>query len=106
MASPTSQLLIVESSVEKLIEEVEKRPALYKKSLKEYSDANVKKKLWEEVCEAVVLDWNRLSAEEKTNKGRNVKIKILQYSCEFLFIYVFTIITLCYIGTESRLREK
>lgn len=61
--------LIVESSIVKLIEEVEQRPALYKKSLKEYSDANVKKKLWLEVCEAVVVDWNQLSAEDKTNKG-------------------------------------
>ncbi|XP_057662534.1 uncharacterized protein LOC130902880 [Diorhabda carinulata] len=75
MASPKSQLLIIESSVENLIEEVEKRPALYKKSLKEYSDANMKKKLWEEVCEAVVVDWNSLSAEEKTNKGRDVQKK-------------------------------
>ena len=32
MASPKSQFLIVESSIEKLIEEVEKRPALNKKS--------------------------------------------------------------------------
>lgn len=61
--------LIVETSIVKLIEEVEQRPALYKKSLKEYSDANVKKKLWLEVCEAVVVDWNQLSAEDKTNKG-------------------------------------
>ncbi|XP_056641520.1 uncharacterized protein LOC130448258 [Diorhabda sublineata] len=75
MASPKSQLLIIESSVENLIEEVEKKPALYKKSLKEYSDANMKKKLWEEVCEAVVVDWNSLSAEEKTNKGRDVQKK-------------------------------
>jgi hypothetical protein len=36
--------------IEKLIEGVEKRPALYLKSLKEYSDTNHKKKLWEEGC--------------------------------------------------------
>lgn len=64
-----AQSLIVDTSIVKLIEEVEQRPAIYKKSLKEYSDANLKKKLWEEVCEAVVLGWNELNAEEKTNKG-------------------------------------
>jgi hypothetical protein len=34
-----------DQSTDKLIEEVEKRPALYLKSLKEYSDSNYKKKL-------------------------------------------------------------
>jgi hypothetical protein len=37
-----------DQSTEKLIEEVEKRPALYLKSHKEYSDTNHKKKLWED----------------------------------------------------------
>ncbi|XP_056645842.1 uncharacterized protein LOC130451065 [Diorhabda sublineata] len=106
MASPKSQLLIIESSVENLIEEVEKRPALYKKSLKEYSDANMKKKLWEEVCEAVVVDWNSLSAEEKTNKGRNVKIKILEYLCEFLFIYLFIYLQLLHFVILTRNRAS
>jgi hypothetical protein len=36
-------------SIEKLIEEVGKRSALYLESLKEYSDTNHKKKLWEEM---------------------------------------------------------
>ncbi|KAL4718720.1 hypothetical protein ACJJTC_017792 [Scirpophaga incertulas] len=75
MASPNSQSLISESSIVTLIEQVEKRPALYKKNLKEYSDVNVKKKLWEEVCEAVVPDWNELSAQEKTNQGRDIQKK-------------------------------
>ncbi|KAL4709974.1 hypothetical protein ACJJTC_003937 [Scirpophaga incertulas] len=34
---------------ELLIEEVEKRPALYDKKLKEYSDINVKRRLWSEI---------------------------------------------------------
>jgi hypothetical protein len=33
---------------EKLMCELEKRPALYKKKLKEYSDRNLKEKLWGE----------------------------------------------------------
>ena len=32
-----------------VIEEVEKRPALYDKKLKEYSDVNFKIKAWEEI---------------------------------------------------------
>jgi len=35
--------------VEKLISEVERRPPLYNKNLKEYSDRNLKDKLWYEV---------------------------------------------------------
>ncbi|CAH2100915.1 unnamed protein product [Euphydryas editha] len=50
--------------------EVEKRPALYKKRLKEYSDINQKKKLWEEVYEAVVPEWNQLNAEDKIRMGK------------------------------------
>jgi len=54
--------MLVETFIENLIGEIEKRPALYKKQLKEYSDINLKKKLWEEVCEAVIPDWNELGA--------------------------------------------
>ncbi|PZC77214.1 hypothetical protein B5X24_HaOG203621 [Helicoverpa armigera] len=60
MASPNSQSLISESSIVTLIEEVEKRPALYKKNLKEYSDINVKKRLWEEA------NPTKLSADKKS----------------------------------------
>jgi hypothetical protein len=42
---------------EKLIFELEKRPALYDKKLKEYSDRNVKEKLWGEVCANVISSW-------------------------------------------------
>jgi hypothetical protein len=44
---------------------MEKRPALYLKSMKEYSDTNHKKKLWEEVCTALIGNWNGLAPEEK-----------------------------------------
>jgi len=43
----------VVENVEKLILEVERRPPLYKKHSKEYSDKHLKDKLWSEVCEAV-----------------------------------------------------
>jgi hypothetical protein len=60
-----------DQSTEKLIEEVEKRPALYLKSLKEYSDTNHKKKnLWEERgCTALIENWNGLAPEEKKTEG-------------------------------------
>ena len=55
---------------ETLITEVEKRPPLYDFQLKEYSDKNIKEKLWREVCEAVVSDWNTLSPEDKKEKRK------------------------------------
>jgi len=64
--------MLVETSNENLIEEIEKRPALYKKQLKEYSDVNQKKKLWEEVCEIIIPDWNELSAQDKTKQGKHI----------------------------------
>ena len=45
---------------EKIISEVQKRPALYDKMTPEYSDKHCKQKLWTEVCDAVVLNWDRL----------------------------------------------
>jgi hypothetical protein len=37
--------LLSDQGIEKLIDETEKRPALYNKTLKEYLDNNLKKKL-------------------------------------------------------------
>jgi hypothetical protein len=56
-----------DQSTEKLIEEVAKRPALYLKSMKEYSDTNHKKK-WGEVCTALI----------KTGMARLLKRKKLK----------------------------
>ncbi|XP_054282081.1 transcription factor Adf-1-like [Macrosteles quadrilineatus] len=74
MASTTiSASVLRDDKVDKLIDEVEARPPLYKKSLKEYSDIILKKKLWEEVCEAVVDNWGTLQTKEKANEGTNIK---------------------------------
>ena len=54
--------------IEKLILEVERRPPLYNKQLKEYSDRNLKDKLWYEVYESVVTNWSELPAEQKSEK--------------------------------------
>jgi hypothetical protein len=78
--SDVTPSLLAEGLIITLIEEVEKRPALYKKHLKEYSDANMKKKLWEEVCEAIISNWNRLSVEDKTKQG------MYRYMCIFIYL--------------------
>lgn len=62
--------LLREDDVDKLIDEIEKRPPLYLKSLKEYADINLKKKLWDEVYSAVIENWNSLSPQEKNTQGK------------------------------------
>lgn len=56
----------ITDDTEEFINSVEKRPALYLRSLKEYSDTNLKKKLWEEVCMEVVSGWLECKAQTKT----------------------------------------
>jgi hypothetical protein len=70
--------LINDSLIETLIEEIEKRPALFKKNLKEYTDINLKKRLWEEVCETVVPEWSELDDEEKRKQGKYIFILCIQ----------------------------
>jgi hypothetical protein len=48
---------------------VEGKPSLYLKNLKEYSDRNLKEKLWYEVCESVVTNWSEIPTEQKSEKG-------------------------------------
>jgi hypothetical protein len=67
---------IVEDT-EKLICEVERRPPLYNKKLKEYCDRNLKDKLWYEVCESVVTNWSELPAEQKSERGALIFLFIL-----------------------------
>jgi hypothetical protein len=55
--------------IEKLIWEVESRPLLYNKKLKEYSDRNLKDKSWQEMCESVITNWSELPTEQKSEKG-------------------------------------
>jgi hypothetical protein len=53
--------------VEKLMWEVDRSP-LYKKKLNEYSDRNLKDKLWYAVYESDVTNWSELPAEQKSEK--------------------------------------
>jgi hypothetical protein len=64
--------------VERLIVEVEKRSAIYDKTLKEYANTNIKKKqLWEEVCSAVVSNWKDLEGNLKTKAGKFISSILL-----------------------------
>jgi hypothetical protein len=62
-----------DQNTENLIEEVEKRPALYLKTMKEYSDTNHKKKLWEEECTALIENWNGL--KRKKTEGNYLYVR-------------------------------
>jgi hypothetical protein len=53
-----------------LISEIERRPALYDCTLKEYNDKGLKERLWGEVCEAVVSEWSQLDGPEKREKAK------------------------------------
>ncbi|XP_028043192.1 uncharacterized protein LOC114252765 [Bombyx mandarina] len=64
-----------ESLSQKIIVEVQKRPALYDTTLRQYSDRNVKNKLWEEVYHNVVNNWMTLSEAEKKKKGSTIQKK-------------------------------
>jgi hypothetical protein len=55
---------------EVLISEIEIRRTLYDRSIKEYGDKRFKDRLWREVCEAVVSEWNQLDGPEKREKGK------------------------------------
>jgi hypothetical protein len=63
--------------IEKLTLEVERRRSLYNKKLKEYSDRNLKDKLWYEIYESVVTNWSVLPAEQKSEKGMLIFLFIL-----------------------------
>ena len=54
--------------IDRLIEEVEKRKALYDKGVPGYSDKFVKEKLWAEVAAAIVFQWSDLSEVERRVK--------------------------------------
>ena len=73
--------------IEKLICEVERRPPLYNKKLKEYSDRNLKDKLWCEICKSVVPNWNELPAEQKSEKGMLIFLFILLWIMLMMLIY-------------------
>ena len=60
----------MDENIESLIEEIEKQPPIYNKSLREYANINIKKQLWEEVCAAVIPNWSGLEGENTTREGK------------------------------------
>ena len=56
---------------------MQRRPPLCNKKLKEYSDINLKDKLWYEVCKSVVTKWSELPAEQKSEKAMLIFLFIL-----------------------------
>ncbi|PNF26649.1 hypothetical protein B7P43_G06833 [Cryptotermes secundus] len=67
--------LLSDEGIEKLINGMEKRPALYNKTLKGYLDSNLKKKLLLEVYEAVLEDWDGKMGEQKVEAGKEIQDK-------------------------------
>lgn len=69
---------------------VKKRPQLYYFQLKENSDKNTKDKLWSEVCEAVVTNWNIILPEERIEKCKiHNRFTISEYSLICLHIKIY-----------------
>lgn len=50
----------MEKNIESLIERNEKWLALFIKTLKKYSNINIRQALWEEVCATVIHNWTYL----------------------------------------------
>jgi hypothetical protein len=73
---------------EKPILEVERRPHVYKKQLKEYCDKHLKDKLLSEVCESVVMNWSELPTEQKSEKVMLIFFFILLGITLMMYIYL------------------
>ncbi|XP_072943059.1 uncharacterized protein [Epargyreus clarus] len=68
-------LVLDDDQVELLIEEVERRPILYDKHIKGYSDNAIKKKEWDEICVALLGDetWASMDTDEKKEAGYHIR---------------------------------
>lgn len=64
-------------STEKLIDEVEKRKALYDKTQPTYGDRIAKEELWDQVSQAIVSGWRELPPDEKIANGKSEITRIL-----------------------------
>jgi hypothetical protein len=69
---------------ERLITELDKRPALYNKVIPEYSDKQCKEKLWIEVFEAVVLNSSQMDKTARVATGKSVKNHFYVYCSLFV----------------------
>lgn len=55
--------------MDKLIEAVQSRPALYDTKSKEYSDRNKKAKCWDEVGQEMYDDWHDVTTAQRNVRG-------------------------------------
>jgi hypothetical protein len=62
---------------EMLIFKIDRCPALYNCSLKEYSNMHLKDRLWGEVCKAVIYECSQLDSPEKHEKVSRVVFNII-----------------------------
>lgn len=65
--------------IDKFIQLVEEKPALWEKSAKEYSDKNCRNQSWTEIGEMFFEDWPTLTAAERNGKG--VYLIVFFYLC-------------------------
>ena len=72
-------------NIDNFISEIEKTPPLHNEKLKEYSNKDLKKKLWMELCEKFIQHWSEIGFAEKEEKG---KLYNIQYS---LIIFIISI---------------
>lgn len=55
---------------ELFIDEIKKRPALFNTKIKDYSDKSKKKKLWSELCQQFIENWDELGDRKKIEKSK------------------------------------
>lgn len=56
--------------IEKFIDAIEERPALYNLANNDYHNRDLKIRLWEEIGEIMYLDWAKLNNKEKNERGK------------------------------------
>ncbi|XP_063794388.1 bromodomain-containing protein 4-like isoform X2 [Pseudophryne corroboree] len=61
--------------IDQLIHMVQDRPELYDPKVPSYADRYKKRKAWEEICSAVVPDWELCSEKEKNIKAKEIQTR-------------------------------
>ncbi|XP_071056418.1 uncharacterized protein [Onthophagus taurus] len=61
--------------IEKFIDAIEERPALYNLANNDYHNRDLKIRLWEEIGEIMYLDWAKLNNKEKNERGKTMQKK-------------------------------
>ena len=59
-----------EFDIEHLIQEVQAKECLWDKSNENYKDRIMKRRCWSEICEALFIDFEDMTEEEKSEKSK------------------------------------